>query len=253
MLVGGALADRPSRLVGAGEPVEVAELGRRYVSRGGYKLAAALDRFQIEVGGVRALDAGASTGGFTDCLIQRGAAGVVAVDVGYGQLDARLRSDPRVVVMERTNVRLLEPDLIPGGKVELVTADLSFISLRLVASVLAGSLGVPGATLVVLVKPQFEVGRAEISRGKGVVRDPAAWARALRGATSAFETAGAAIMGVMCSPLLGPAGNAEFLLHAVTAAGSATGHARAPGPMIEAAIDEATARTSGAGHAGRGG
>jgi len=216
------------------------------VSRGGHKLAAALERFQIDVAGVRALDAGASTGGFTDCLLQRGAAGVVAVDVGYGQLDASLRTNPKVTVMERTNIRRLEAQLLPGGAVELITADLSFISLRVVAPVLAGSLALPGATLVVLVKPQFEVGRAEASKGKGVIRDPSAWARALSGAVSAFEGAGAAIMGVMCSPILGPAGNTEFLLHAVTAPAAGQAHAVElaslvePASLVEAAIAEAT-------------
>ncbi len=195
--------------------------GPRFVSRGGIKLDAALSRFGIDVTGQTALDAGASTGGFTDCLLQRGAARVVALDVGYGQLHQRLRDDPRVLVLERTNVRHLKPDLLvpPGAEsswapVDLVTADLSFISLTLVAPVLAGSVVRPGGTLVVLVKPQFEAGRLEASQGKGVVRDPAIWRRTLGEVASALEGAGAAIMGAMASPLPGPAGNIEFLVWA---------------------------------------
>ncbi len=187
----------------------------RYVSRGGVKLEAALERFAVDVVGKRALDAGASTGGFTDCLLQHGAAGVVAVDVGHGQLDARLRVDPRVTVLERTHVRTLDTAGVPGGPVGVVTADLSFISLRTVAPVLVGPVVMPGGDVVVLVKPQFEVGRAQVSRGRGVVRDPAAWRAALVTVASALGAAGAAIMGAMPSPVTGTAGNTEFLLHAL--------------------------------------
>src|SRR5207237_1265550 len=135
---------------------------------GGDKLDAALDRFPIDVAGRTALDAGASTGGFTDCLLQRGAAQVIAVDVGHGQLHPKLRADPRVTVRERLNVRMLTTDDI-GGPVDLVVADLSFISLRTVSPALI-AVSKPGADLVLLVKPQFEAGRAEVSRGRGVVR-----------------------------------------------------------------------------------
>ena len=184
---------------------------RAYVGRGGEKLAAGLDGFEISVGGVRALDAGASTGGFTDCLLQRGARQVVAVDVGYGQLHERLRGDPRVDLRERTNVRSLDAEAI-GGPVDLVVADLSFISLRTVAPALLAC-AAPGADLVLLVKPQFEAGRAEASRGRGVIRDPEVRLRALEDVSGALASLGAAIMGSMESPLKGADGNVELLLH----------------------------------------
>jgi 23S rRNA (cytidine1920-2'-O)/16S rRNA (cytidine1409-2'-O)-methyltransferase len=208
VLVGGALAEKPARLVSAAEPVELLGPPPRFVSRGGEKLDAALERFGVPVAGRRALDAGASTGGFTDCLLQRGAAHVVAVDVGHGQLAARLRDDPRVTVLERTNVRQLHLD----EPVSLAVADLSFISLRTVAAVLVRATA-PGGDLVLLVKPQFEAGPAEASRGRGVIRDPAVWRRAIDGARAAFAAEGATMMEVMVSPLLGPEGNVEFLAH----------------------------------------
>jgi len=169
---------------------------RSYVGRGGEKLAAGLDGFEISVGGVRALDAGASTGGFTDCLLQRGARQVVAVDVGYGQLHERLRGDPRVDLRERTNVRSLDAEAI-GGPVDLALL----------------ACAAPGADLVLLVKPQFEAGRAEASRGRGVIRDPEVRLRALEDVSGALASLGAAIMGSMESPLKGADGNVEFLLH----------------------------------------
>ena len=162
VLVSGALADKAARLVEAGEPISVQGPPARFVGRGGEKLDAAIDRFAIRVEGRRALDAGASTGGFTDCLLQRGAIEVVAVDVGRGQLHERLRADPRVVNRERTNLRSLEPSSV-GGPFPLVVADLSFISLRTVAAALVGQVE-EGGDLVPLVKPQFEAGRAEASR-----------------------------------------------------------------------------------------
>jgi len=208
----------------------------RYVSRAGEKLAGALDRFAVAVVGVRALDAGASTGGFTDCLLQRGAARVVAVDVGYGQLHERLRADPRVEVHERVNVReLVAGDL--GAPFALVVADLSFISLRTVLPNLV-AVAATGADLVVLVKPQFEAGRHDASRGRGVIRDPAVWRRVLDDVVYALEGHGAAIMGVMVSPITGAEGNVEFLLHARTSPA-----APAPPPDIAAVVDEASART----------
>lgn len=250
MLVAGAPAGKPARLVSPAEAVVVQGPPPQYVSRGGGKLAAALARFAVAVDGRRALDAGASTGGFTDCLLQHGAAHVVAVDVGHGQLDARLRADPRVTVLERTNVRTLDPACVPGAPVAVVTADLSFISLTAVAPVLAGPVLAPGGDLVVLVKPQFEAGRAAVSRGRGVVRDPAVWHGAVVGAASALGAAGAAIMGAMRSPVVGPAGNVEFLLHAVA------GRAATPATVVEAlaaaAVDEAVAAVEAAAAAGRG-
>lgn len=209
VLVGGAPADKASRLVAPGEPVVVLGPAPRFVSRGGEKLAAALVRFGIDVSGWRALDAGASTGGFTDCLLQHGAAGVTAVDVGHGQLHERLRGDPRVTVVERTDIRrfVLDPPA------EMVVADLSFISLAGVAGSLLGPSAAPDAEVVVLVKPQFEAGRVEASRGKGVIREPAVWLRVLEDVRSALEGHGAAMMGAMVSPLTGAAGNVEFLAH----------------------------------------
>ena len=234
--VGGAPADKAARLVAPGEPIELLGPGPRFVGRGGEKLDAALTRFAVAVDGRRALDLGASTGGFTDCLLQRGASEVVAVDVGYGQLHERLRADDRVVVRERTNVR----DLLPGdvgAPVPLVVADLSFISLRTVLpAVLA--LAAPGADLVLLVKPQFEAGREEASRGRGVITDPEVWRRVLHEVAAALEHEGAAIMGVMASPLTGADGNVELLLHARAGATPELDVAAA----VDAAIEEATDR-----------
>ncbi len=209
VLVGGAPADKPARMVAADEPIVLAGPPPRFVSRGGEKLDAALSRFAIDVEGKHALDAGASTGGFTDCLLQRGAAGVIAVDVGYGQLHERLRADGRVTVRERTNVR----SLVLEVPVPVVVGDLSFISLGTVAPALVGANAVEGAEVVVLVKPQFEAGRAEVSKGRGVVRDPTVWRRVLGETASALSASGAAMMGVMVSPLKGADGNVEFLFH----------------------------------------
>ncbi len=242
VLVAGAPADKPARLVGADEPLLVLGPASPYVSRGGQKLAAALDRFAVEVSDRRALDAGASTGGFTDCLLQRGAARVYAVDVGHGQLDPAVRGDGRVVVLERVNARTLDAATLQAADASfepcsLVVADLSFISLRSVVPALTGEVAAAGADLVLLVKPQFEVGRAAASRGKGVVRDPDLWRGALEGVASALASAGTGIMGVMVSPLTGAAGNVEFLVHARKgAAGAAAGEATA---LFDAAVSEA--------------
>jgi 23S rRNA (cytidine1920-2'-O)/16S rRNA (cytidine1409-2'-O)-methyltransferase len=214
--VSGAPATKPARLVDPGEPLVVTGEPPRFVSRGGHKLDAALEHFAVDVRGWRALDAGASTGGFTDCLLQRGAARVVAVDVGHGQLHERLRHDPRVAVRERLNVRAISL-ADTEGPVDIVVADLSFISLRLVAGALLGVCR-PGATLVLLVKPQFEAGRAEVARGRGVVRDPAVHERVVGEVIDVLRARGAAIMGWMESPLRGADGNVEFLVHAVAPA-----------------------------------
>lgn len=219
VLVGGAPAPRPSRLVAPGEAVVITGPAPRFVSRGGEKLDRALDGFAIDVAGRVALDAGASTGGFTDCLLQRGAAHVVAVDVGYGQLDARLRADARVLVMERRNVRHLVPTDLGMGRPSIVVADLAFISLRTVAHALVG-LAAPGAAMVLLVKPQFEVGRRDASRAQGVIREPQLWARSISGVIDAYGELGATIMDAMPSPVRGADGNAEFLVHL-----------QAPGPI----------------------
>lgn len=211
VLVSNAPADKAGRLVAPGEPIRVLGPPARYVGRGGDKLAGALERFALDPAGIRVLDAGASTGGFTDALLQAGAASVVAVDVGRAQLHERLRADPRVDVREQTDIRTVGPDDV-GGPVELVVADLSFISLHAVLDALL-ALVAPGGDLVVLVKPQFEAGRAEVSKGRGVIRDPEVWRRVLDEVMVAIGEAGGAIMDAMVSPLRGADGNAEFLVH----------------------------------------
>ena len=213
--VAGSPVFKPSRLVDPADAVRVAGEPPPYVSRAGQKLAAALDGFAIEVRGQRVIDCGASTGGFTDCVLQRGAREVVAVDVGRAQLHQSLRADDRVHNHERTNVRHLRPDAI-GGPAPLVVADLSFISLRTVMPALVG-LVAPGGLLVALVKPQFEVGREAASRTRGVIRDPELWAQALCGVRTAADDAGAVMMEAMVSPITGTDGNVEFLAHIAAA------------------------------------
>lgn len=182
----------------------------RYVSRGGEKLERALDQFGLDVRGAVAIDVGASTGGFTDCLLQRGAARVYAVDVGYGQLAWKLRQDPRVVALERTNIRLLPPDRLKE-KAAFFTVDCSFISLRLVLLPLKALLAEP-AEGVVLVKPQFEAGKGQVGKG-GVVRDTGVHEQVVSEVLAAARRLGFTSKGVIPSPLLGPAGNKEFLAH----------------------------------------
>jgi 23S rRNA (cytidine1920-2'-O)/16S rRNA (cytidine1409-2'-O)-methyltransferase len=210
--VGGAPALKPDRMVAPAEDVVVRAPARRFVGRGGEKLDAALSVFAVEVTGRHVLDAGASTGGFTDCLLQRGAASVIAVDVGHGQLDTRLANDARVVVRDRTNVRHLGLTDI-GDPVDVVVADLSFISLRTVLDALIG-LCRPGGDLVLLVKPQFEAGRVEASRGRGVIRDDAVRQRVRDEIDRALRDRGAAVRGWMESPIAGGDGNREWLVHA---------------------------------------
>ncbi len=202
---------KPATLVSADTPIVVSGGGSTYVGRGGEKLAGALDTFQVEVAGRRALDAGASTGGFTDCLLQRGASRVVAVDVGYGQLDWRLRQDPRVEVRERTNLRHVDPAEL-GAPFEVVVADLSFISLCTVADILARLSG-PETDLVLLVKPQFEVGRGQVGKG-GVVRDPDLRRRAVAKVVACLAEAGLGAVGVVRSTPIGASGNVEYFVRA---------------------------------------
>ncbi len=205
--VGGRVVDKAGALVDDPAAISLRPTSP-YASRGGFKLAHALDRFSVDVAGRVALDAGASTGGFTDCLLHRGAARVYAVDVGYGQLDWRLRSDPRVVVMERVNLRELAALPEP---MDLATLDLSFISLRLVLGPVWGLLR-PGGEVVALVKPQFEAGRQRVGRG-GVVREPAVHAAVLDEVLGWAAAHGYAVQGLTASPIKGPAGNVEFLAH----------------------------------------
>jgi 23S rRNA (cytidine1920-2'-O)/16S rRNA (cytidine1409-2'-O)-methyltransferase len=207
MILAGAVTVDGRHAAKAGAPVaedaDVAVAGppHPYVSRGGVKLAAALDAFGLDPSGRVCLDVGASTGGFTDCLLQRGAARVYAVDVGYGQLDARLRADPRVAVREMVNARALSREDVPE-RVALAAIDVSFISLRLVLPAVA-ALVEPGGAIVALVKPQFEAGRAEVP--KGVVREVA----------EALLAAGGEVRGVIDSGLPGPKGNHEYVVHLV--------------------------------------
>lgn len=206
--VNGAPATKAGANVLDDAQIEI-ERPRRFVSRGGEKLEHALDAFNIDPAGKRALDVGASTGGFTDCLLQRGASRVVSVDVGYGQLDWRLRNDPRVTVMERTNFRLLPDDAFPEP-FDLVVIDTSFISLKTIMARAVAYLA-PGGEIVALVKPQFEAGRERLGRG-GVVRDPAVHRAVLTEVRDAAPEFGLVAADLVASPLLGPAGNREFLM-----------------------------------------
>lgn len=210
--VGGAPATKASRMVDASEAVLVHGPPPKFVSRAGAKLEGAVEHFAVQdiVAGARVLDAGASTGGFTDCVLQYGAAEVVAVDVGHNQLHEKLERDPRVRSIERTNLRTVDPALL-GPAVDLVVGDLSFISLALVLDTL-GAAAAPGAVYVLLVKPQFEAGRTEVSKGKGIVDNPLIWRRVLAEVSAALLERNAAIMGVMVSPITGSDGNVEFIL-----------------------------------------
>jgi len=211
VLVRGAPASKPATLVDADTPVTVTEAGERpYASRGGHKLAGALEALGVPVGSRHALDAGAAHGGFTDVLLRNGAARVIAVDVAYGQLDWRLREDPRVVVLERTNVRLLEPDDVPPPRPDLVLADLSFISLATVLPALR-AIAAATADFLLMVKPQFEAGRSAVGRG-GVVRNPDDWAAAISGVIAAGDSLRLGVAGIAVSPLPGPSGNIEFFV-----------------------------------------
>jgi len=203
--VEGDIRDKPGMRVPRDVALDVQQ-APRFVSRGGDKLAGALDVFPVVVAQRVCADVGASTGGFTDCLLQHGAARVYAIDVGYGQLDYRLRSDPRVVVMERTNARYVETLAEP---VSLVVVDASFISLRYLLPVIGGWV-TDDADLITLIKPQFEAGKAHVGKG-GVVRDPEIHARVLHDVLSAAQADGYVVRGLTVSPLKGPAGNIEFL------------------------------------------
>ena len=209
--VAGQVAAKPASQVAVDAPITVEEVsdGPDYVSRGGHKLAGALAAFDgLQVARKRCLDAGASTGGFTDVLLRAGAAHVVAVDVGYGQLAWSLRTDDRVTALDRVNVRSLTPEQVAPPP-ELVVADLSFISLALVLPALVGS-AAPGADFLLMVKPQFEVGRELV--GGGVVRDPDLRAAAVTSVADAAASLGLGVAGITASPLPGPSGNVEYFL-----------------------------------------
>lgn len=212
-------AAKPSELIDPTESISV-DTGRAYVSRGGIKLANALDSCGLDVTGRHALDVGASTGGFTDCLLQRGAASVVAVDVGYGLLDYRLRTDARVTVLERTNARALTPEMLTGGSgghgnaPGVASVDVSFISLTLVLpAVLACMADDASYDVLAMIKPQFEVGRERAARGRGVIRDPSERRDALVEVGRAAISLGASVLSYHSSGLPGPKGNRETFIH----------------------------------------
>ena len=205
----GQIVDKPSSMFEGEVQLEI-DRGPRYVSRGGEKLEAALEGFGVEVAGKVCADVGASTGGFTDCLLQHGASKVYAVDVGKGQLDWKLRQDARVVVMEETNARYLAA--LPEVS-DLVTVDASFISLKTLLPVMKGWLSERGQ-LIALVKPQFEAGKQEVGKGKGVIRDEQIHRRVLAEILEFVEGQGFGLRGLLRSPVLGPKGNVEFLLWA---------------------------------------
>jgi 23S rRNA (cytidine1920-2'-O)/16S rRNA (cytidine1409-2'-O)-methyltransferase len=222
--VRGNPAPKPSTLVAPGDPLSVDGPAAQFVSRAGAKLEGALEVFGIPTTHRRAVDVGASTGGFSDCLLQRGVAEVVAVDVGYGQMHNRVRSDDRVVVVERTNIRHADPAAL-GAPFDLIVADLSFISLALVAPQLA-ALGSAQSDWVLLVKPQFEVGKELVGKG-GIVRDPEAHVIAIEQAATALSVSGIGVVGLVVSSIRGTEGNREFLVH---------------GRIAERAIDAGTVR-----------
>lgn len=209
VLVNGTAVTKAGTAIDVDAEIALAVPDHPYVGRGGVKLAHALDAFAIEVEGREALDIGASTGGFTDVLLQRGAVRVVALDVGHGQLDWRLRNDPRVVVIEKFNARTLSPADLPS-LVDLVAIDVSFISLRQILPVVPPLLR-PGADVVALVKPQFEAGRAEVR--KGIIRDATIHARVLDEVAAAASEVGLTRLASTASPITGAKGNQEFFLH----------------------------------------
>ncbi len=208
--VNGQKSDKPGTQVSDDAEIVVRGNACPYVSRGGFKLAKALEVFPVEPAGKVCIDCGASTGGFTDVLLKNGAAKVYAVDVGYGQLAWQLRQDSRVVVMERTNARALTPDMFPES-MDLGVMDVSFISIRLILPALHGLLK-PGGEVVCLIKPQFEAGKADVGK-KGVVRDKAVHERVLREMCEFFPTAGYTLLGLDYSPIRGPEGNIEYLAY----------------------------------------
>jgi len=212
VLVNGQKKDKAGSLVPADAELRILGEQMPYVSRGGLKLEAALREFSIDVMDTTALDVGASTGGFTDCLLQHGAKKVYAVDVGYGQMAWKIRQDPRVVVIERVNIRGMDPTLVPET-VDIAVIDVSFISLEKVVPIVLQFLK-PGASIAALIKPQFEVGKGQVGKG-GIVRDEAARATAVEKVRTMFRNAGLEVRGIIPSPITGQDGNVEYLIHAV--------------------------------------
>jgi len=228
VLVNGEVVDKPGTRVPTTATITIKER-LAYVSRGGLKLEAALSAFAVDVHGMVAADIGASTGGFTDCLLQHGAARVYAIDVGYGQLAWRLRQDPRVVVMERVNARYLRELPEP---IDLATVDVSFISLKLVLPAVMRLLA-PTGQLITLIKPQFEAGRKQVGKG-GVVKDPAVHRAVLYDVLGWMRSNGLQVSEVIVSPLRGPAGNVEFLAHLLLRSGE-------PGAALDEVVEECLA------------
>lgn len=229
--VDGQQITKPGTSVDEEAEIEVRGRSIPYVSRGGLKLEKALEVFEIDPTGLVALDIGASTGGFTDCLLQNGAHRVYAIDVGYGQLDWKLRQDPRVVVMERTNIRHVVPEEFPE-KADLAVIDVSFISLRKIFGVVLALLGETGQVMS-LIKPQFEAGREHIGK-RGVVRDPAVHLEVLKNLGNELQSFGAGMVGLDFSPITGPEGNIEYLAHFIK------GHpARACDAQCQAVVERA--------------
>jgi len=212
VLVNGQKVEKAGSLVPEDADIRILGAQMPYVSRGGLKLEKALAEFKIDVAGRTALDIGASTGGFTDCLLQHGAIKVYAVDVGYGQMAWKVRQDPRVVVIERTNIREMDPALIPE-KTDIVVIDVSFISLEKVIPPVLQFLK-SGGEIIALIKPQFEVGKGQVGKG-GIVRDEVARTAAVEKVRTAFQTNGLEVKGIIPSPITGQDGNVEYLIYAV--------------------------------------
>jgi 23S rRNA (cytidine1920-2'-O)/16S rRNA (cytidine1409-2'-O)-methyltransferase len=213
VLVNQEPVDKPGARVSDQDTITLKGEVIAYVSRGGIKLEAALQHFGISAADAVCLDVGASTGGFTDCLLQNSARRVYAVDVGYGQLDWKLRQDPRVVVIERTNIRHMPPELVADA-VDLAVVDVSFISLKIVVPAVMKFIR-PGSRMILLVKPQFEVGRGRVGKG-GVVREPQLHQQVIEDLTKFFESLGLTVAGTIASPITGPKGNKEFLIYLKT-------------------------------------
>jgi len=212
VLVNGQKQEKSGALVPLDAEIRILGDTNPYVSRGGLKLEAALKQFNVSVEGRIALDVGASTGGFTDCMLQQGCAKVYAVDVGYGQLAWKLRQDPRVVVIERTNIREMDRTLLPGP-IDIVVIDASFISLEKIVPSILYVLHV-GSEIIALIKPQFEVGKGQVGKG-GIVRDEALRTAVVEKVTMFFQEAGLEVKGIIPSPITGQDGNVEYLIHAV--------------------------------------
>ena len=214
VLVNGQKVEKSGSLVPGDADIRILGDQMPYVSRGGLKLERALREFKVDVKEKTCLDVGASTGGFTDCLLQHGAKKVFSVDVGYGQMAWKIRQDPRVVVIERTNIREIEPTLIPERS-DLAVIDVSFISLEKVIPAILRLLN-PGSGIIALIKPQFEVGKGQVGKG-GIVRDEAARAAAVEKVKTAFQNNGLEVQGIIPSPITGQDGNVEYLIYAVKA------------------------------------